>query len=139
MEVHDMEAEFKFAGQTVPDLAVRYGIFLIAWAALISFGVGSESITSWIPAMMGAPILISGLLAKLKPTQKKVWMHVAVVFGLLAFLGGLDFFRGFSSEAGPFANAPAALSKLMLGITGGIFVLACVKSFIWARKTATND
>lgn len=130
-----MENEFKFAGQTIADLTIRYGIFLIAWAAAVSIGAGSKSITSWIPAMMGAPIFIAGLLAKAKPAQKKIWMHVAVVFGLLAFLGGLDFFRGFASEAGPFANPAAGASKLMLGITGGVFTFACVKSFIWARKS----
>ena len=130
-----MENEFKFAGQTVPDLTIRYGIFLIAWAAVVSLVAESKSITSWIPAMIGAPILISGLLAKAKPAQKKVWMHAAVLFGLFAFFGGLDFFRGFASQAGAFANPAAAVSKLMLGITGGLFTVACLKSFIWARKS----
>ena len=129
-----MNTEFKFAGQTMPTLTIGYGAFLILWAAAISLGVGSKSFTSWIPSFMGAPILISGLLVKAKPHQRKIWMHVAVLFGLFAFLGGLDFFRGFATEAGPFAKPAAGASKLMLAVTGGIFTFACVKSFIWARK-----
>ena len=84
--------------------------------------------------MMGLPILLSGLLAKMKPNQKKIWMHIAVLFGLLCFLGGVDFFRGLASEEGPFAKPAAGASKLMLFVTGGVYTFACVRSFIWARK-----
>ena len=129
-----MNDEFKFLGMTVPKFAIFYGAFLIIWATAISVGVGSKSFTSWIPAMMGTPILISGLLAQAKPNQRKLWMHIAVLFGLLAFLGGGDFFRGFAKDGGPFAKPAAGASKLMLFITGAIFTFACVKSFIWARK-----
>lgn len=129
-----MDTEFKFAGQTIPGLTIAYGLFLVLWGAAVSFGVGSKSFTSWIPSMIGAPILISGLLTKMNPHQRKIWMHVAVLFGLFAFLGGLDFFRGFASAGGPFERPAAGASKLMLGVTGGIYTFACVKSFIWARK-----
>ena len=133
-----MTNEFKFAGMSISKFAIVYGAFLVVWATLISIGVGSKSFTSWIPAMMGGPILISGFLAQSKPNQRKLWMHIAVLFGLFAFLGGGDFFRGFASEAGPFAKPAAGASKLMLFVTGGIFTFACVKSFIWARKNADS-
>jgi hypothetical protein len=131
-----MTNEFKFVGMTIPKFTITYGVFLVVWATAVSIGVGSKSFTSWIPAMMGGPILISGFMAQAKPNQKKLWMHVAVVFGLLAFLGGGDFFRGFAAEGGPFAKPAAGASKLMLFVTGGLFTFACVKSFIWARKNA---
>ena len=82
-----MNTEFKFAGMTMSTFTLVYGLFLVVWATAISLGTGSKSFTSWIPAMMGAPILICGGLVKMKPEQRKIWMHVAVVFGLLAFLG----------------------------------------------------
>ena len=84
--------------------------------------------------MMGAPILISGLLARSNPAKKKLWMHVAVVFGLLCFIGGMRVFKGLSAPEGMFGNAKAASSQLMLVVTGGIYTFGCVRSFIWARK-----
>ena len=96
---------------------------------------GSKSFTSWIPAMIGAPILVSGLLARAMPAKKKIWMHVAVLFGLLAFLGGFRFFAAMGSEGGLFGKPKAAASQLMLMITGGIYTLTCIRSFIWARKS----
>ena len=131
-----MTDEFKFAGMTIPKFAITYGGFLIVWATAISLGVGSKSVTSWIPAMIGAPILISGLLAQKTPEKKKLWMHIAVLFGLFAFLGGIRFFQVMLSGKDAFAKPAAGASQLMLFITGGLFTFACVKSFIWARKHA---
>ena len=71
---------FRFMGVTVENLTLGYGVLLIAWGAI--FSVDSESITSWIPSMIGAPILISGALTRALPNQRKIWMHVAVLFGL---------------------------------------------------------
>ena len=111
---------------------VGYGLFLIIWGAL--FSIGSKSFTSWIPSMIGAPIFISGLLTIKFPAKRKVWMHIAVLFGLFAFLGGFRFFAGLDAVGGLFAKPKAASSQLMLLITGGIYTFACVKSFIAARK-----
>ena len=130
------QSTFRFMGTTVESLTVGYGILLIAWGAI--FSIGSESVTSWIPAMIGAPILISGALARALPQKRKIWMHIAVLFGLLAFLGGFRFFAAMGKEGGLFGNPKAASSQLMLLITGGIYTLACVKSFIWARKNRTQ-
>ncbi len=134
-----MQNEFKFLGMSISTYTVSYGIFLVLWATIISVIVQSKSFTSWIPAMMGLPILISGFLTKKKPEQRKIWMHIAVFFGLLCFLGGLDFFRGMASDDGPFAKPAAGASKLMLFLTGGLYTYACVKSFIWARKNSEKQ
>ena len=126
------DQEFKVIGLTMPRLTLGYGLFLILWGA--GFSIGSESITSWIPSFMGLPILIAGLAAEKFPAKRKLWMHVAVIFGLLCCIGGTRFFSGLGNEAGPFANPKAASSQLMLFVTGGLFTLACIKSFIWARQ-----
>ena len=111
---------------------IGYGSFLIIWG--IVFSIGSDSVTSLIPSFIGIPIFISGVLALKTPAKRKLWMHIAVFFGLLAFLGGFRFFKGLGSPDGLFGNAKAAGSQLMLLITGGIYTAACVKSFIDARK-----
>lgn len=127
------EQEFKVIGFTMPRLTLIYGIFLVLWGA--GFSIGSESVTSWIPSFMGLPILIAGLAAEKFPAKRKLWMHVAVIFGLLCSIGGTRFFSGLGNEAGPFSNPKAASSQLMLFITGGLFTLACIRSFIWARRS----
>ena len=112
-------------------MSMIFGVFLIIWATI--FSVDSKSIT-WIPAMLGAPILVSGALGSFFSCTKKIWMHIAVLFGLFAFLGGFRFFKGLGSEAGLFANPKAAYSQLMLLVLGGLYTFSCVKSFLWARK-----
>ena len=112
---------------------IGYGVLLIIWGAL--FSIGSKSFTSWIPSIMGLPILLSGVMALRFPAKRKLWMHIAVTFGLLAFLGGFRFFSGMGSEGGLFAKPKAASSQLMLLVTGGIYTAMCVRSFIAARKS----
>ena len=58
-------------------------------------------------------------------------MHIAVLFGLLAFLGGFDVMRNVGNL---FDNFWADLSKFMLLLTGFAYTYLCIKSFIFARK-----
>ena len=126
--------EFTFFGYRMETVSIAYGIALIVWAVVISLLIDSRSITSWIPGMIGIPILVFGYLSILVPAKKKLFMHIVVCFGLLAFIGGLDFLRSFSSPAGFFSNPYADISKLMLLVSGALFIYLCVKSFIFSRK-----
>ena len=123
--------EYTFAGLTMEKISLIYGLFLILWGAGVSYFSASNSITSYIPSMFGLPVLLFAILALLFPNKKKLLMHIVVTFGLIIFLGGLDFFR---SLGDPFENFWADSSKLMMLITGFIFTLLCIKSFIFARK-----
>lgn len=123
--------EFTFFGQRMENISVAYGIFLIIWGLGITLISGSDSFTSLIPAILGAPILVFGILTIVFPNKKKLFMHIVVSVGLIIFLGGLDFFR---SLGDPFQNVWADTSKLMLMISGFLFTFLCIKSFIFARK-----
>ena len=123
--------EYRFAGLTMEKISLIYGLFLILWGVGVSYLSASNSITSYIPSMFGLPILLFAILTLLFPNKKKLLMHIVVTFGLIIFLGGLDFFR---SLGDPFENFWADSSKLMMLITGFIFTLLCIKSFIFARK-----
>ena len=123
--------EYTFAGLSMEKISLIYGLFLILWGAAVSYLSDSNSITSYIPSMFGLPILFFAILALLIPSKKKLLMHIVVTFGLIVFLGGLDFLR---SIGNPFENIWADSSKLMMLITGAIFTLLCIKSFIFARK-----
>jgi hypothetical protein len=123
--------EYTFFGQSMENISVVYGILLIVWGVGITLISGSDSFTSLIPAVLGVPVLIFGILSIVFPNKKKLFMHIVVTVGLIIFLGGLDFLR---SLGDPFQNVWADTSKLMLMISGFIFTFLCIKSFIFARK-----
>ena len=125
--------EFKVAGLTMEKLSIYYGSFLILWGVIISFISGSSSMTSYIPSFLGIPILIFSYLSIKFVSKKKMFMHIVVLFGLIIFLGGLDFIRSFVT-GNAFSNFYADLSKIMMLITGLFFTYQCIKSFIHARK-----
>ena len=134
MEVENQNnSEFKVVGLTMEKLSIYYGIFLILWGVIVSFVSGSGSMTSYIPSILGVPILIFSYLSIKFVSKKKMFMHIVVLFGLIIFLGGLDFIRSLVT-GNAFGNFYADLSKIMMLITGLFFTYQCIRSFIHARK-----
>ena len=125
--------EFKIFGLTLEKFSFFYGSFLILWGLIVSLVSGSSSFTSYIPSFIGLPILIFSNLSNKFTSKKKIFMHIVAFFGLIAFLGGLDFFRSVIS-GNAFQNVWADTSKIILLITGAFFIYQCIKSFIHARK-----
>ena len=125
--------EFTFLGKSMESVSIMYGIFLITWGVAVSFISGSNSLTSFIPSIFGLPVLLFSFLAVKFPSKKKLFMHIVVSFGLIIFIGGLDFSSGLLKGTS-FNNMWADTSKLMMLITGLIFTSLCVKSFIFVRK-----
>ena len=126
-------SEFRIFGTTIETFSVFYGSFLVFWGIIVSLISESNSLTSFIPSLIGLPILIFSSLSMKFISKKKIFMHIVVFFGLIAFLGGLDFFRSIFSGT-VFQNIWADISKLILLITGAYFVYQCVRSFIFVRK-----
>ncbi|MGA0332004.1 MAG: hypothetical protein ACO3NJ_01210 [Candidatus Poseidoniaceae archaeon] len=118
----------------LPNLTTGYGAMLILWGIAVSILSESDSITSYFPSMLGAPILVSGILATRNPEKRKLWMHIAVTFGLLCALGGTRFFMVMSDGLNY-----ASSSMLMLLVTGSIYTFLCVRSFIEARKSGALE
>ena len=134
MEVENQNnSEFKVVGLTMEKLSIYYGIFLILWGVIVSFISGSGSMTSYIPSILGVPILIFSYLSIKFVSKKKLFMHIVVLFGLIIFIGGLDFIRSLIT-GNAFSNFYADLSKIMMMITGLFFTYQCIRSFIHARK-----
>ena len=125
--------DFRVFSLSIEFLTTLYGLFMVIWGISISLISGSSSITSMTPAFIGVPLAFIGFISMIKPTFRKALMHIAVVIGIIAFLGGLDFFRGM------FTNYYAGLSKLMLLITGFVYVYFCVQSFIFVRRQKKLD
>ena len=114
----------------LPNLTTGYGAMLVLWGVAVSILSESDSITSYFPSMLGAPILLSGILATRNPEKRKFWMHIAVTFGLLCALGGTRFFMVMTDGLNY-----ASSSMLMLLVTGSAYTFLCVRSFIEARKS----
>ena len=131
--------EFKFLGKNIEFIAILYGLFLIIWGFGISYLSESKSLTSFIPSFLGLPIFLLSYLSIILPDKKKLLMHIVVTLGLIIFLGGLDFLRGFSDISGPFGNFWAGSSKLMMLISGLYFNILCIQSFRFARKNKNLD
>ena len=128
-----MNKEFTFLGNSMENVAMIYGIFLIVWGIGVTILSDSQSITSLIPAIFGLPIIILSFFAKKFPDRKKLLMHIVVLIGLIIFLGGLDLIRGLI-QGNIFVNLWASSSKFMMIISGLVFTILCIKSFIFNRK-----
>ncbi len=133
MENDNLKKEFKVLNLSIEKLSLYYGVFLIAWGVVVSFISGSSSATSYIPSFLGFPLVIFSYLAVKFSSKKKLFMHIVVIFGLIIFLGGLDFIRTLISGYA-FENVWADTSKIMMLMTGLYFLIQCVRSFIFARK-----
>jgi len=133
MENENLVKEFKVFNLTIEKFSLFYGVFLILWGIAVSFISGSSSITSYIPSILGLPLVIFSYLAMKFVSKKKLYMHIVVIFGLIIFLGGLDVIRTLIGGYA-FENFWADISKIMMLLTGFYFSLQCVKSFIFARK-----
>ena len=115
-------------------------------AALLLLGIGGyvltgmESPTALIPAGFGVILLICGVIAR-DPAKRKLAMHIAVVFGLLGFLGsarGLaSFVRMLSGESVQRPNAVVA--QAIMAVLMLVFTILCVRSFINARRNRSME
>ena len=129
--------EFTFLNFNMVDLCIFYGVFLFLWGILISFMSESNSITSYIPSISGLPVFILSLISKIFPKRQKIFMHIVVIFIFLIFIGGLDFLRNLSGQIG-MGSTWASSSKLMMLLSGGIFLYLSIMSFMHARKNSKD-
>ena len=129
----EKKIEFKVFGLTIENFSILFGLFLFLWGIGVSYFGDSKSLTSYIPSFIGLPIIIFSYLSIKFKNKKKLFMHIVVTFGLICFLGGLDFVRS-ALSGNIFSNIWADISKLIMLITGFYFTIQCVKSFIHARK-----
>jgi hypothetical protein len=119
---------------TVPVATIVIGALLVALGLWGRLGTehGAQSVTSLIPAFVGAPLAVLGLLA-LKESFLKHAMHLAAVIGLLGLLGAAgnlvrELLRGTA------ITSPSALSTLLMTLLCAVFVALCVGSFRAARR-----
>ena len=116
----------------MPKIGINTGIILIALALLGYLGGGMESWTALIPAIAGAPILLSSLLAK-NPNKLKLGMHIAATFGLLGFLAPLGRIIP-TAIKGDLELKLSTGCMITMSLVSAIFMVQCIKSFKVARQ-----
>jgi hypothetical protein len=114
---------------TLAKKTIGFGIALILLGVVGYFGSGTSSITALIPAAFGVVLLVLGVLA-LNEARRKVVMHIAVVVGLLGFLGPI---YSLATHSGA-PRVGAMVAQLIMVVITGFFVGLCVKSFVDARR-----
>ena len=117
---------------SITKLSIIVGILLIGLGVVLYFSTGSKSPTAMIPSFFGLPILLCGIIAR-NENKRKMAAHIAVLFGLLGTLGGLGMGmkKILTNEVGT-----AAVGMVTMGLLCLIYLIACIKSFIAARKSS---
>ena len=111
-----------------PKTAIAIGTLLVIQGIGFYIGTDSRSVTALIPAFVGLPILLMGLLA-FKESARMHAMHVAAALGVLGLLAAI----GRIATAGLSLSA-AGISLMIMVLLTSSFVLVCVKSFVDARR-----
>ena len=134
----EQQTEYTVLGKNIEKLSIYYGFFLFLWGVVISLLSGSTSFTSYIPSYIGSVVVLFSYLAIKFSNKKKLFMHIVALTGVLIVLGGLDVIRTASSGK-LFDNYWADMSKIMMSVTGVLFVYFCFMSFRYARKIANKE
>ena len=103
------DSEFTFVGQKVEKITLVFGLAMTIWGAVVTIISESQSLTSLIPSAIGLPMLIVGYLAIRYEHKKSFFMHIAVVMGLIMFVGGADLVRTLIGNGVIFKNLWADL------------------------------
>lgn len=122
------------------NVAIGFGIALLVLGIGGYAGTGRQSPTALIPAVFGAILLISGLLAR-DPGKRKMAMHIAAAVGLLGILGSAPgLIKAVRLLSGAPVERPAAVvAQAIMAILCTAFTILCVRSFINARRNGTME
>jgi hypothetical protein len=120
-------------------ITIVFGAVLIVLGLLAYFAMqepGARSPTALIPAFLGLPLLVLGLIAQAKPQTRKHTMHAAAALGTLGFLGTVPgVIKAFQWMGGTVPARPAAVQiQVVMCVLCAAFVALCVRSFIAARR-----
>ncbi|MBK01273.1 MAG: hypothetical protein VX983_08855 [Actinomycetota bacterium] len=117
----------------MPKKAATSGGVLIALGVIVTIVSDSQSVTSLIPAFIGAVFLILGLLARAKPDLNHHLMHALAAIALLAVLGSLGSLISRSSTGW------ALFAQLATTVIAGFLLQQSVMAFKNRSKLTTEE
>ena len=113
--------------------AATGGGVLIALGVIVTLVSDSQSVTSLIPAFIGAVFLVLGLLARAKPDLSHHLMHALAAIALLAVLGSLG------SLIGRGSTGWALFAQLATIVVAGFLLQQSVMAFKNRSKLTTEE
>ena len=122
-------------------LTIVFGILLILVGVAGFVSTGSAHPTALIPAGAGLLFILFGAMANSEnPKKRMLWMHISVTVALLVFLGTIpaDIQAIRLARGNALPHPVSILEKGALSLLCLLYVLACVRSFINARRLRTS-
>ncbi len=117
----------------MPIVSIVMGALLVGLGAYGYTASDTKSITAWIPAFVGGPLILCGLIA-LKESLLKHAMHAAAMLGVIGFLLAAGRLGMLAAKGTLDLTQLGGQSLAGMAALCAIFVALCVKSFIDARK-----
>lgn len=116
-------------------ITIAYGALLIGLGLAGYFGSGRVSITALIPAFLGVPIVLLGIVAR-NERWRKHSMHATILLALVGFFGSA---RGLGKAVvflggGQVERPGAVIAQLVMAVLSLIYVGLTVRSFVEARR-----
>lgn len=116
----------------MPRITIGLGIVLVVVGVIAYIAAGFASWTALIPAILGAVILLCGLVALKRP---KIGTHIALVVAVLGILGtGMNVLQIGALLAGEAERPAAVITSTITFILLIAYVILGVRSFIAARR-----
>lgn len=116
----------------MPRTTIGLGIVLIAVGVIAYIATAFASWTALIPAILGAVILVCGLIG-LK--NQKLGIHIALVVAILGIFGtGMNVMQVGALIAGDAERPAAVITSIITFVLLIIYVVMAVRSFIAARR-----
>jgi hypothetical protein len=121
-------------------MTIVFGVMLGILGGGYFVATGSVHPTALIPLWFGIALIVCGVLAMTEDVKRRmIVMHIAVTIGLLGFLfpgirAVMALVRAHSEDVAVM-HPDAIHEELAMAVLCLLFVLACVKSFIAARRT----
>jgi hypothetical protein len=109
-------------------LTVTFGVALILVGVIMYFATGQQSVTALIPAFVGVPVLLAGLVS-LRPEWHSYGLYAAAGLVLLLALGTL---RGTFGLIGGEVSPATVINTVLLVASVGF--LALCGRYLWGRN-----
>lgn len=116
----------------MPRITIGLGIILIAIGVIAYVATAFASWTALIPAILGAVLLISGLIGL---RNQKVGIHIALAVAVLGILGtAMNVLQLGALIAGEAERPAAVITSTITFVLLIVYVVLGIRSFIAARR-----